>query len=235
MRARRSRFEEAHEEISKMFTAELGQQTHEGETRHGARIIAIGAQTADVISATEAKGSQRVEQARHALARVEELVTQANEEAADELAVCKTHASAEEVSRLTLLEDVFSRRLDRLCTWIAEREEDGRLLEEVALQEEAAAQTVADAMADELGAISLVEAKSRDIFDRARIEHIGNVDALHKQYTPLFLARQKEYEDEMMRLQEERRSVSLAAVQEHTTTVQAHMAEVLAVASRLRE
>ena len=40
-------------------------------------------------------------------------------------------AAAEASSRLAIINDVFARRLERRCTWIAQTEEDGRQLAEV--------------------------------------------------------------------------------------------------------
>ena len=94
------------------------------------------------------------------------------------------------------MDDVYQRRLQRLCMWIAETEEDGRLLEETAVAEEEAAQRRDQGVTDDLGAISLVEARSRDLFDRARVEHITNVARMHDEVVPLFGQRQQAYEDE---------------------------------------
>ena len=234
MRSRQLKASEQREGLMAAFAEELRRGVLLLEERHQSVLAEVERETAAMVTLEEESGVRRVEQSRAALDRVDEIVAEADASVARELEVCDTHAEAEAHSRAGLVDVVYQRRLQRLCTWIAETEEDGRVLEEAAIAEEMAAAERDKGMTDEMGAISLVEARSRDLFDRARVEHITNVAKMHDELVPVFARRQLQYEGEMHSVRDELHALSTAAVSEHIATVRGHMAEVMASAAQLR-
>ena len=231
------------------------------EAEHEARLSALDEETATAVRQAEARATERVEAARASLGRIDEVVGEVEAAAADERAMCDAQAEAEGSSRLELLDAVYQRRLERLCSWVGQTEEDERQLHEVVLREEAAAEAAlakggasgggeADGEAESGGSGgggsggggsgggwsggSLVEARSRDLFDRGRAEHIAHVAELHDAMTPLFEDEQTAYVSELRALRSELASLSTSAVSEHVATVQAHMGEMVATAQALR-
>ena len=234
MRARQQWVRESVDAIGAAFIDDVAATTGSYEEEHEARIVEIDHETSALIEASEAHGAARIDDARASLARVEVLIGEVEEESEHEMGICDALAEKEEASRVALLEEIYGRRLQRRCTWIAETEEDARQLAEAAAEEAEEARLGDARLVDERGAISMVEARSRDLFDRARVEHITNVARLHDEATPVFEQRQAAYEHEMHALRDELFHLSTAAVSEHITTVRRHMGEVMTRASELR-
>lgn len=234
MRSRQAKAVDARAKVHAEFVEELKAEASRAEAEHEAAQAAVEEETARMVEAEEEQGRLRVAASREALARVDDVIAEVEASVRAELEVCEAHAQSEAQSRAQLVDDVYQRRLQRLCMWIAETEEDGRLLEETAVAEEEAAQRRDQGVTDDLGAISLVEARSRDLFDRARVEHITNVARMHDEVVPLFGQRQQAYEDEMHRIRDDLNALSSAAVGEHVATVKLHMGEVMRAAAALR-
>ena len=62
---------------------------------------------------------------------------------------------------IELLEDIYARRLQRMCIWIAETEEDARQLAEAAKEAEAAAANDDNVKADLSKGVMIVQKRSR--------------------------------------------------------------------------
>lgn len=190
--------------------------------------------TAELAKAAKAEGGERIVAARDELTHAERVVAQVEAATRMEAQVCKVHFVGEATSRLDLLGAVLSRRLERICRWIVQTEEQGRQVQPSVTDQEQVACAGDAQMTDGLGVISLVEARSRDLFEYTRLEHTANVAVMHAEMMPVLELQHKQHDMEMCAMRADFTELSVAAVGGHIKTVERKMADVVNIAVGLR-
>ena len=233
-RERQQRNDETLRAILGDFITWMHAETARAKAEHDEAASRFQEVTAEKLGALERIGEGRVALAKAGLERIESVVAESASASAAEAAVCDQVAAEEARTRVLLLEEVHGHRLNVMCRWIADTEEESRGLAEAAQVQEKAAAVEARKVGDELGAISQVEARSRDMEERARREHIEAVARMHAEVGPQFTRLEAAYEHKMHAIRAELAALSSAAISEHVSTVRGNMSEVIELASRLR-
>ena len=180
------------------------------------------------------RGVSRLAKLHANLQRVETFLADADEQLDGERIATDKLGELEAESRLELVKTNYERRLARLSVWVAATEEDGRRLQEAAEHEALATENDLQRRKDELRAMEDRERSNRMRLERARVDHVKQLQVTHAELSNMLAGQQADFDGQMRSLLFEREALEGTLMRAHIDTVQSNASDALQRASDLR-